>query len=47
MNTRAFVVEFIGTSFLVFVVGMAVIAPDVGSMAAVAIGTTLIVMVYA
>lgn len=47
MNTKAFVVEFIGTFFLVFVVGMAVITPDAGSMAAIAIGTMLMVMVYA
>lgn len=47
MNTRAFVVEFIGTFFLVFVVGITVTNPDLGAFAAIAIGSTLMVMVYA
>ena len=47
MNVKAFLVEFVGTFFLVFVVGMTSINSDVGSMAALAIGSTLMVMVYA
>lgn len=42
-----YVVEFIGTFFLVFTVGMCVIKPDVGSLAPLAIGGALMVMVYA
>ena len=42
-----YVVEFIGTFFLVFTVGMCVIKSDVGSLAPLAIGGALIVMVYA
>lgn len=42
-----YIVEFIGTFFLVFVVGMTVIAPDAGRLAPLAIGATLMVMVYA
>jgi aquaporin Z len=42
------VVEFIGTFFLVFAVGQTVKGPDgAGPLAALAIGTTLMVMVYA
>ena len=42
------VVEFIGTFFLVFTVGMTVKGPDGASaMAALAIGSSLMVMVYA
>src|ERR1700729_3813644 len=42
------VVEFIGTFFLVFTVGMTVKGPDgAGAMAALAIGSSLMVMVYA
>jgi aquaporin Z len=40
-------VEFIGTFFLVFTVGMTVIAPGAGSLAPVAIGASLMVMVFA
>jgi len=41
-------VEFVGTLFLVTVIGLTVIAPgDAGSMAPLAIGATLMVMVYA
>lgn len=39
--------EFIGTFFLVFTVGMVSIEPGVGVLAPVAIGTVLAVMVYA
>jgi aquaporin Z len=42
-----YLVEFIGTFFLVFTVGMCVIKPDVGSFAPLAIGSALMVMVYA
>ncbi len=41
------VVEFIGTFFLVFTVGMTVKGPDGAAMAALAIGSSLMVMVYA
>ena len=41
------VVELIGTFFLVFVIGMTVIDPGAGAMAPLAIGTVLMVMVYA
>ena len=40
-------VEGIGTFFLVLVVGLTVIAPGAGAMAPLAIGTILMVMVYA
>ena len=42
-----YLVEFIGTFFLVFTVGMCVIKPDVGNFAPLAIGSVLMVMVYA
>jgi aquaporin Z len=42
-----YLVEFIGTFFLVFTVGMCVIKPDAGSFAPIAIGSALMVMVYA
>ena len=43
-----YIVEFIGTFFLVFTVGMTVIAPgDAGDMAPLAIGSVLMVMIYA
>lgn len=42
-----YVVEFIGTFFLVFVVGMTVIDPGAGALAPLAIGSALMVMVYA
>ena len=41
------VVECIGTFFLVLVVGLTVIAPGAGDLAPLAIGTILMVMVYA
>jgi aquaporin Z len=42
------IVEFIGTFFLVFTVGMTVKGPDgAGALAALAIGSSLMVMVYA
>ncbi len=42
-----YIVEFIGTFFLVLVVGMTVINPGAGPFAPLAIGSTLMVMVYA
>jgi aquaporin Z len=42
-----YLVEFIGTFFLVFTVGMCVITPGVGDFAPLAIGSALMVMVYA
>src|SRR6516225_11704796 len=42
------IVEFIGTFFLVFTVGQTVKGPDgAGALAALAIGSSLMVMVYA
>jgi aquaporin Z len=40
-------VEFIGTFFLVFTVGSTVIAPGAGPLAPIAIGASLMVMVFA
>ena len=40
-------VELIGTFFLVLVIGLTVIAPGAGAMAPLAIGTILMVMIYA
>lgn len=48
MNARKYVAEFIGAFFLVFTIGMSVIDPGgAGVMAPVAIGSVLMVMVYA
>jgi aquaporin Z len=47
MDARALLVEFIGTFFLVFTVGMAVIDPGAGALAALAIGSVLAVMIFA
>jgi aquaporin Z len=47
LNPRAILVEFIGTFFLVFTVGMAVIEPGAGVLAPVAIGSVLAVLIYA
>jgi aquaporin Z len=44
---KKYLVEFIGTFFLVFTVGMTVISPGAGSLAPIAIGASLMVMVYA
>jgi aquaporin Z len=41
------VVEFIGTFFLVFTVGMTVKSPDAAALAPLAIGSALMVMIYA
>lgn len=42
-----YIVEFIGTFFLVFTVGMVSIEPGAGGFAGLAIGTVLAVMIYA
>src|SRR3984885_8566790 len=44
---KKYLVEFIGTFFLVFTVGMTVIDPGIGSLAPLAIGSALMIMVYA
>ncbi len=44
---KAYVVEGIGTFFLVLVIGLSVIAPGAGAMAPLAIGAILMTMVYA
>lgn len=41
-----YVVEFIGTFFLVFTVGMVSIEPGARGLAPLAIGSALVVMVY-
>jgi aquaporin Z len=45
--TRKLVVEGIGTFFLVFTVGQTVIEPGAGALAPLAIGFSLMIMVYA
>jgi aquaporin Z len=47
MPIAKLVVEFIGTFFLVFTVGMTVKTPDVSALAPLAIGSALMIMVYA
>lgn len=42
-----YIVEFIGAFFLVFTIGMTVLDPGAGSLAPLAIGSALMVMVYA
>lgn len=44
---KKYLVEFIGTFLFVLVVGMVVIDPGIGSLAPLAIGTLLMVIVYA
>jgi aquaporin Z len=44
---KKFIVEFIGTFFLVFTVASCVVNPDAGVIAPLAIGSVLMVMVYA
>src|SRR5882724_327478 len=44
---KKYLVEFIGTFFLLLAIGMAVIDPGAGNLAPLAIGATLMVMVYA
>ncbi len=47
MDIRKLVVEFVGTFFLVFTIGMVVIAPGADALAPLAIGSVLMVMVFA
>ncbi|MCI0408976.1 MAG: aquaporin, partial [Acidobacteria bacterium] len=42
-----YLVEFIGTFFLVLTIGFAVLEPGAGPLAPLAIGSALMVMVYA
>ena len=42
-----YAVEFVGTFFFVLTIGMTVIAPGAGDMAPLAIGSALMVMIYA
>jgi len=44
---KKYLVEFIGTFFLVLTVGMTVIEPGAGALAPLAIGSALMIMVYA
>ena len=44
---KKYLTEFIGTFFLVLTVGMTVVAPGAGSWAPLAIGSALMVMIYA
>ncbi|MBA3849212.1 MAG: porin [Opitutus sp.] len=44
---KKYLVEFIGTFFLVFTIGMTVLAPGAGNLAPFAIAAVLMVMVYA
>jgi len=44
---KKYLVEFIGTFFLVFTIGSTVIAPGAGSLAPLAIGASLMVMIFA
>jgi len=44
---RKYLVEFISTFFLVFTIGMTVIAPGAGNLAPLAIGAVLTVLIYA
>jgi len=43
---KKYIAEFIGTFFLVFTIGMAVIPPGAGDLAPLAIGVALITMVF-
>ena len=44
---KKYIMEFIGTFFLVFTIGMSVIQPGAGTLAPLAIGAVLMVMIYA
>ena len=46
-SIKKYVVEAIGTFFLVLVIGLSVINPGAGLLAPIAIGTMLMIMVYA
>ncbi len=47
MNPAKYLVELIGTFFLVFTIGMTVMGPDASPLAPLAIGASLMVMIYA
>ena len=47
MNPAKYLVEFIGTFFLVATIGFTVLPPGAGDMAPLAIGATLMVMIFA
>ena len=48
MSLNKYLVEFIGTFFLVLTIGMTVISPgDAGNLAPLAIGGVLMVMIFA
>ncbi|MCX6954938.1 MAG: aquaporin [Verrucomicrobia bacterium] len=44
---KKYLVEFIGTFFLIFTIGCTVIAPGAGALAPLAIGASLMVMIFA
>lgn len=44
---KKYIVEFIGTFFLVLTIGFTVLEPGAGAMAPLAIGSALMVMIYA
>src|SRR5437762_2965843 len=44
---KKYLTEFIGTFFLVLTIGMCVIEPGAGNLAPIAIGSALMIMVYA
>ncbi len=44
---KKYIVEFIGTFFLILAIGMAVIDPGAGNLAPIAIGATLMAMIFA
>lgn len=44
---KKYLTEFIGAFFLVFTIGMTVVKPDIGNFAPLAIGSALMIMVYA
>jgi aquaporin Z len=46
-SMKKYLTEFIGTFFLVLTIGMTVIEPGAGAMAPLAIGSALMIMVYA
>src|SRR5262249_17175331 len=46
-NLPKYVVEFIGTFFLVLTIGCSVLEPGAGNMAPLAIGSALMVMIFA
>jgi len=47
LTMKKYLVEFIGTFFLVFTVGMTVLSPGAGPLAPIAIGASLMIMVFA